>query len=114
MADGIPRWTPQRSVNVSRELWAQALERARKEGTSVTAVLRRLLRAYVQSGWRWPITPDPAEQRLAVMKVRVPTELWRAAQLRAAQEETALLPLLRYGLRHYVTHGESWRANQQP
>jgi predicted HicB family RNase H-like nuclease len=40
--------TPLRSIRIDSELWQSALEKARNEGTTVTAVIIQALREYIK------------------------------------------------------------------
>lgn len=49
------RFTKQRQIRMSDELWSAANARAKAEGTTASEVVRVLLRDYVANGMRVPL-----------------------------------------------------------
>ncbi|MQA84373.1 MAG: hypothetical protein GEV03_07065 [Streptosporangiales bacterium] len=95
--------TPIRRVRVPDEIWQAAQARARDEQTNVSAVINAFLRAWIgrtghEIGAR--ATPTP------VRGVRVPDEIWQAAQARAREEQANVSAVINAFLRVWADRTE--------
>lgn len=102
MLDDLQYKPQQRSVKLSDEAWAAALERAELEDTSASEICERLLQHYLALDEKPPrheLAPDAITRKRSVY-ITKPT--WAAARAQKVWERRSISAILEQLLRAYL------------
>ncbi|MGH2538063.1 MAG: hypothetical protein ACRDHL_11765 [Candidatus Promineifilaceae bacterium] len=98
-----PPYQPiQRSVKLSDEVWAAALERAELEGTSGSEICERLLAYYLALYVKPPGYKLPPGVTTRKRSVYITRPTWAAAKAQKVQERRPISAILEQLLRGYL------------